>query len=104
MERFGFTGLAAKAAATWMRAAETEPSSFVSNLVSFQGNRAYFIKLGGDSPVTLNVTGRPLRPVVNWQPQSFNLFAPLVDPSDPPTFEEYFAPSRAHAGQPVGSA
>jgi len=80
---------------------DTSPSSVATNLVSFQGNRAYFIKISGNSPVVLQVSGRPLRPVINWQANSFNLFAPLVDPTAPPTFDAYFAPSPAHAGQPI---
>ncbi|MFN8642673.1 MAG: hypothetical protein U0802_13850 [Candidatus Binatia bacterium] len=69
-------------------------------LVSIQGNRAFLIHLDG-AATTLEVTGVPLVPLINWQPNSFTLAGFPIDPQAAPTFAAYFAPSEAHRGQPV---
>ncbi len=77
-----------------------QPDSFLSTLASIQGNRAFLIHLSG-GPSVLQVSGRPLVPIINWQPGAFNLVGFPIDPSAPPTFERYFAPSDALRDQPI---
>lgn len=69
-------------------------------LVNIDGNRAFLIHLDG-APTTLAVTGRPLSPAIAWQANAFTLTGFPIDPAGPPTFSAYFAPSSAHAGQPI---
>ncbi len=73
----------------------------LSNLFAVVGCRAYLIHLGGTGPVTLSVTGSPSVRSIRWTPNSFNLVGFHVKGDSPPTFASYFAPSAAHAGQPV---
>lgn len=71
-----------------------------NELVSVEGNRAYLLRLDG-GPATLSVTGRPLVPLIDWQPNAFSLLGFLIDPENAPTFASYFAASSAHVGQPI---
>ncbi|MCG8461956.1 MAG: hypothetical protein MI919_37205 [Holophagales bacterium] len=74
---------------------------FLSNLFALFGNRAYLVRLGGQTGVQLSITGKPsLRPT-EWVPDSFTLAGFHVDPSAPPTVGSYFSSSPAHDGQPV---
>lgn len=78
----------------------SRPDAFLSNLKRIQVNRAYLVKLGGASPVALEVTGRPSWNRQGWQPNAFNLVGAGVT-ATPPTFQSYFEASPAHAGQPI---
>lgn len=78
----------------------SRPDAFLSNLKRIQVNRAYLVKLGGATPVTLEVTGRPSWSRQGWQPKAFNLVGAGVT-ATPPTFQSYFEASPAHAGQPI---
>ena len=77
------------------------PESVLSNVFAIEANRAYLVELGGNTPVNLNITGRPLNLDLDWVPDSFNLVGFQVDPAAPPTFGSFLAPSSAHAGQPI---
>jgi hypothetical protein len=70
-----------------------------NELVSVEGNRAFLLRLDGSA--TLSVTGRPLVPLIDWQPNAFSLLGFPIDPENAPTFASYFAASTAHAGQPI---
>lgn len=85
----------------WSVYYKTSQEAFLTNLFAIQANRAYLVKLGGSQPVTWSVTGRPAVPRISWTPDSFNLAGFAVDPASPPSFQNFFAPSTAHAGQAV---
>ena len=70
-----------------------------ANLFKLQGGRAYLIK--ASAAVTLTLSGQPLLRNPDWLANSFNLVGFPVSSNSPPTFQSYFAPSPAHAGQPV---
>ncbi|MGH7788802.1 MAG: hypothetical protein ACRERC_18165 [Candidatus Binatia bacterium] len=78
-----------------------QPDSFLTTLVSIQGNRAFLVHLGGDAAVDLTVTGRPLVPVIPWQANAFNLVGFPIDEDAPPTFASYLGSSDALRDQPV---
>jgi len=75
--------------------------SFLTNLFIVQGGHSYLIKLGGTESVSWSVTGKAVASSGDWVADSFNLKGFYVDPTSPPTFKKYFAPSPAHAGQSV---
>lgn len=77
------------------------PEALLSNLFGVEVNRAYLVKLDGNAPVTLRISGRPVNKPLRWVPDSFNLVGFQVDPAGPPTFGAFLAPSAAHAGQPI---
>jgi hypothetical protein len=83
----------------WLRYfPDSRPEAFLTNLFILQANRAYLVKMS--AAATLTVTGQPALPKINWVPNSFNFVGFHVDES-PPTFETFFAPSEAHAGQAI---
>jgi hypothetical protein len=82
---------------TYLRPAD--PGRAVVNLFTLQGGKPYLIKT--TSATTLNIHGRPVVRSVNWLGDSFNLAGFYVSSSGPPTFQSFFAPSVAHAGQPM---
>jgi hypothetical protein len=70
-----------------------------ANLFTLQGGRSYLIK--ATAATTLTVHGQPLLRRPDWLANSFNLAGFPVSSSSPPSFQSFFAPSPAHAGQPV---
>jgi len=70
-----------------------------ANLFTLLGGRAYLIKASAATSLTLR--GQPLIRNPDWMADSFNLAGFYVSSSSPPTFQSFFAPSSAHAGQPV---
>jgi hypothetical protein len=70
--------------------------SFQNNLFAIQSHRAYLIKIEGSSSVTWTVVGRPIVRPAEWQPNSYNLRGFPIDPSNPPTFVNFFRASTAH--------
>ena len=68
--------------------------SFATNLFAMSANRAYLVKM--EQAGKLVVTGRPVVPKMKWQSQSFNFTGFHIDPTDSPTFSEFFAASPAH--------
>jgi len=79
--------------------AETE--MFLTNLYAVLGNQAYLIKIKQTAPseITWEVTGSPSLRKNRWLADSFNFVGFHLDPGNPPTFQDFFAPSPAHAGQ-----
>jgi len=71
----------------------------LSNLFAIFANRAYLIKLSGNEDITWTVTGIPSVRKIQWVPNSFNLVGFHINPDAPPSFEAFFSPSSAHAGQ-----
>ena len=70
------------------------------NLFTLQGNRAYLIKLPDNaSQVSWTFTGRPMVRRIEWLSDSFNFTGFHVEAANPPTFQDFFASSPAHAGQ-----
>jgi hypothetical protein len=82
---------------TWMPASST--NRVAANLFTLQGGRAYLVK--ATAATTLTVRGQPLARNPDWLANSFNLAGAYVSSNNPPTFQAWFAPSPAHAGQPV---
>jgi len=75
---------------------------FLQNLFSLEAGKAYFIKRSDDaSNVIWSVQGRSLLKEVPWRPQTFNLVGFNVDPTNPPTFYDFFKASPEHTDQPI---
>jgi hypothetical protein len=74
--------------------------AFLTKLYTVNALKAYLVKLT-NGPRTLTVTGRPVVREVKWVPDSFNLRGFPVNPSMLPTFNTFFGPSAAHAGQRI---
>ncbi|HXJ56526.1 MAG TPA: hypothetical protein VNU68_07685 [Verrucomicrobiae bacterium] len=77
----------------------SRPDSFLSTLFAVHALHAYLVKL--TNAATLTVTGIPVLRPVKWVTDSFNLRGFPVDPAHLPTFDTFFAPSPAHAGQAI---
>ena len=80
---------------------EPRPEAFLSTLFTVTANQAYLVDLDSQSPVTLSITGTPVVRSRSWLSSGFTLTGFPVTSTNPPTFSEFFAPSPAHAGQPV---
>lgn len=76
---------------------DTQFMTNLTNLYAVLGNQAYLIKM--KAAATWTVTGAPAMRKIRWLPDSFNLVGFHIDPNAPPTFQSFFAPSPAHAGQ-----
>jgi hypothetical protein len=80
------------------------PESFQNNLYNLQVNRAYLVKLLGNSNTPLAITGRPSLRVPEWVPNAYNLRGFPLDPAGPaPSFLNYFRPSAAHCDASTGT-
>jgi hypothetical protein len=75
--------------------------SFLSNLYTIQGGKAYLIKLDSTEPITLNIKGIAALPAYKWMSDSFNLVGFHVNSNDAPTVKQFFSHSEAHKDQPV---
>jgi hypothetical protein len=75
------------------------PNRVTVNLFILQGGRSYLIKTTAST--TLTIRGHPVMRTPDWLADSFNLAGFYVSSNTPPTFLSFFAPSPAHAGQPV---
>ncbi len=72
----------------------------ISSLFTLLAEHAYLIKLATNaSPVNWTILGQPAPRAPAWLPDSFNLVGFHVDPSAPPTFQNFFASSPAQSGQ-----
>lgn len=60
----------------------------LTNLHAINGNSAYLVNMSG--PATLTVTGEPLPPRIDWQPNSFNLVGFHLQAGAEPIFGDYF--------------
>ncbi|TNE72189.1 MAG: hypothetical protein EP339_13810 [Gammaproteobacteria bacterium] len=86
----------------WLRFFPSSASeSFMTNLYAVQPNRAYLIKLEGGAGATLTISGKPVAPRIEWQPDEFNFVGFPVDSTNPPVFSDYLAASPAHEGQAI---
>ncbi|MBN2507353.1 MAG: hypothetical protein JXQ71_11720 [Verrucomicrobia bacterium] len=84
----------------WRRYFPTpNPKAVLNNLHTIDANRAYLVKT--TNAATLVLTGRPSVRSRGWVPDAFNLRGFPVDPDRRPSFEVFFAPSAAHAGQAI---
>jgi hypothetical protein len=72
------------------------PEAAFNTLEGITGNRAYL--LHATRSLQWTVTGAVRFQRIFWQPNSFNFVGLPVDDGAPPTFAEFFAASRAHAG------
>jgi hypothetical protein len=89
-------------AAGWLRYFPPQAQqSFLTNLFAVSSNRAYLVNLAGSENATLTISGKPVVPKANWEPESFNLTGFHIDPTNPPTFSDFMASSPAHKGQPI---
>ena len=75
------------------------PDAALASLSAITGRQGYLILSTADA--TWRVYGRVALKPVRWQPDSYNFTGFCVDPESPPTFQEFFAPSRAHRGQRI---
>lgn len=75
--------------------------SFMTNLYAVQPNRAYLVKVEGTSGTSLTITGQPVAPRIEWQPDEFNFVGFPVNSANPPVFSDYLSASPAHQGQPI---
>jgi len=80
----------------------SRPEAFIGNLFALHANRAYLIKLTNSTPVNWSVVGRPSLRRLAWVPDSYNLRGLPVDPASPPTFLNFFRPSKAHYDAAAG--
>jgi hypothetical protein len=80
----------------------SRPEAFIGNLFALHANRAYLVKLTNSTPVNWSVVGRPALRRLAWAPDSYNLRGLPVDPSSPPTFLNFFRPSKAHYDATAG--
>ncbi|MCK5852747.1 hypothetical protein KAH27_06920 [bacterium] len=85
---------------TWFP--KDHPKSFLNNLFSLGGEKAYLIKVENDTPeITLTLKGKAQTTKKQWYPNSYNLAGFNVDKDNLPAFSDYFSGSIAHSGQPV---
>jgi hypothetical protein len=70
-----------------------------TNLFALEGGRAYLVK--ATAAFNWQIQGRPVARRRDWVSDSFNLAGFSIDPASPPTFQNFFAGSPAHAGQPI---
>ena len=71
----------------------------VTNLFALEGGRPYLVK--ATAAFNWQIQGRPVVRRRDWISDSFNLTGFSVDSLSPPTFQNFFAGSPAHAGQPI---
>jgi len=68
------------------------------SLFHLEGGKCYLIKLPDNAPsATWAVVGQPTLRKIAWVPNSLNLVGFSLDLTNPPTFAEFFSPSRAQA-------
>jgi hypothetical protein len=85
---------------TWLPT--NSPAASVANLFALEGRRAYLIKLPNNAgTLGWNIKGRPVLKPIEWLQDSLNLVGFAIAPSGGPSFQNFFAASPAHAGQPI---
>ena len=76
--------------------------SRLTSLYAVLGNQAYLFKIKDTATeFTWEITGVPSMRKIRWLADSFNMVGFHVDPTAPPSFAAFFAPSPAHNGQAV---
>jgi len=84
----------------WLAIFTSAAESSLNNLYAISANSAYLVHVAGNSPLTLNIEGRPTIRHKNWIPDSFNLTG-FGFSATPPTFATFFAPSNSHKNQAI---
>jgi hypothetical protein len=85
---------------TWLPT--NSPAASSSSLFAFEARRAYLVKLPNNAgSVSWSLKGRPVLKPIEWLQHSLNLVGFAVAPSGGPSFQNFFATSPAHAGQPI---
>jgi hypothetical protein len=75
------------------------PEAFLKSLDAINGNRAYLIH--AKSACQWRAVGDALPPAVLWRADAFNFVGFPVSPTGGPTFDQFFAGSKAHKGQAI---
>jgi len=75
------------------------PEAFLKSIDAIQGNRAYLIHT--TEACQWQIRGEVKAAAVRWQPDAYNLIGFPVRSPGGPTFQQFFAGSKAHQGQPV---
>lgn len=71
-----------------------KPASFLSQTFRVQANQAYLVRIDTNAaPFDLVLRGRAALPHLEWFPHALNLIGFPVNPTAPPTFEEFFRPT-----------
>jgi hypothetical protein len=78
--------------------------AFLSNLRTLQANRAYLIKVGDSSSISLDLEGTLSFRQTVWVPDAYTLRGFPTDKNAPPTFDQYFQHSSAHMDSAAGSS
>ncbi len=73
--------------------------SFLTDLYAVHGASAYLIECDSAQPVEWKLNGQLMIRKQAWLSKSFNLVGFHVDPAAPPTFGDFFGPSKAHASK-----
>lgn len=77
--------------------APNRPDSFLSTLGMISANETYLLHATEDA--VLNLRGEVKWAKRSWKPNSYNLVGFSLDKQSPPTFDEFFSGSLAHAEQ-----
>jgi hypothetical protein len=75
------------------------PEEFLRSLDAINGKRAYLVH--AKSACQWRVSGQVEFALTKWQPDAFNLVGFSVRSAGGPTFEQFFAGSKAHHGQAI---
>ena len=67
----------------------------LTNLFAVSAGEVYLVKLAGEAPKTLTITGQPKLHTIRWQPSQFNLVGFYVDPANPASFADFLNLSAA---------
>ena len=84
----------------WLAIFASAAESNLNNLYAITANSAYLVHVAGNSPLTMNIEGRPTIRHKGWVPDSFNLSG-FGFAGSPPTFATFFAPSNSHRNQAI---
>ncbi len=72
------------------------PGARVASLFTIRGPRPYLIQIRGNVPVRWTVRGTPSPRYPDWTAAAYNLRGFPIDPSQPPSFEDFFRGRAAH--------
>lgn len=75
------------------------PEAFLKSLDEIEGNRAYLVH--ATEAAVWRVSGRVRGARTDWQPDAYHLVGFPVRSPGGPTFEQFFAGSKAHRDQPI---
>jgi hypothetical protein len=81
----------------------SHPKRFLSDLFEVKGGKPMLVRLAGSIPVTLRLTGKPMRPQNDWLPAGYSLAGFPADTVGAPSFKDFFANSIGHLGSPPSS-